>query len=206
MSLSYVRRPRLASRDTASSQHPCLAAFDQELDYLFATLRRLGAGAADVEDLAHEVFIVLHDKWPTIDTTRPLRPYLFGVAFRVCSAHRRKWRREIPSEAFDLADDAATPEAAMERTEATSVLMAALDRVSLSRRAVVVMHDLEGMSALDIARALSMSRFGVYARLRKGRLELRAAIRRLLSRRPASPPEANQPDCPPCRSSAGQSA
>ena len=48
-------------------------------------LRRLGVPAAEVEDLAHDVFVVLHRNWPTLDTERPLRPYLFGVAFRIVS-------------------------------------------------------------------------------------------------------------------------
>ena len=48
-----------------------------------------------------------------------------------------------------------------------------------SRRAVVVKHDLEGLDVIDIARELSMTKFGVYARLYKGRKELAAAVRRL---------------------------
>jgi hypothetical protein len=41
------------------------------------------------------------------------------------------------------------------------------------------MHDLDGVPIVDVARALSISRFGAYARLRKGRRELGAAARRL---------------------------
>ena len=41
------------------------------------------------------------------------------------------------------------------------------------------MHDLDGVPIADVARTLSISRFGAYARLRKGRNELRAAVRRL---------------------------
>jgi DNA-directed RNA polymerase specialized sigma24 family protein len=44
---------------------------------------------------------------------------------------------------------------------------------------VVVMHDLDGAPIVDIARTLSISRFGAYSRLRKGRRELAAAVRRL---------------------------
>ncbi len=160
------------------SADACLAAYERELDYLFATLRRLGARGAEAEDLAQEVFIVLHKNWSTIDTTRPLRPYLFGVAFRIFCAHRRR-RREVLSDAVELRDESPGPEATMQRREAAALLNAALDRLPLSRRAVVVMHDLEELPVLEIAERLSMSRFGVYARLRKGRQELRAAVQRL---------------------------
>lgn len=164
------------------SDHPCLAAYERELDYILATLRRLGAKGTDAEDLAQELFIVLHKNWATIDSTRPLRPYLFGVAFRLCSAQRRRHRREIASEAIELHDDSRNPERATQQTESTALLMAALDRVPFQRRAVIVLHDLEDVPILEVARRLSISRFGAYARLRKGRRELQAAVRRLLNK------------------------
>jgi len=176
----------VVERMPSTAAHACLEAYDRELDYLLATLRRLGARGTEAEDLAQEVFIVLHRNWLTIDTTRPLRPYLFGIAFRICGAHRRRKRRVIPVESVEVCDDSANPEAAMQRTEAATRLRAALERLPLSRRAVVVMHDVDGTPVLEIAQALSMSRFGVYARLRKGRQELRAAVRRLLAERPQS--------------------
>jgi RNA polymerase sigma-70 factor (ECF subfamily) len=158
----------------------CLEAFERELNYVFETLRRLGANPGDVEDLAQEVFVVLHRHWATFDTTRPLRPYLFGVAFRIVSAHRRRRARERPYEDLDVQDGAASPEGSLQSKEAVALLMGALDRLPLARRVVVVMHDLDGIPVIDIARSLSISRFGTYARLRKGRRELAAAVRRLL--------------------------
>jgi RNA polymerase sigma-70 factor, ECF subfamily len=67
----------------------------------------------------------------------------------------------------------------LQRSQAAALLMSALDRIPPYRRAVVVMHDIDGVPVFDIARRLSMSLFGVYARLRKGRRELQAAFRRL---------------------------
>ena len=48
-----------------SSESACVDAFDQELDYIFATLRRLGASSHELEDLAQEVFLVLYRNWST---------------------------------------------------------------------------------------------------------------------------------------------
>jgi RNA polymerase sigma-70 factor (ECF subfamily) len=160
----------------------CLDVFDRELDYLFETLRRLGAGRGEIEDLAHEVFVVLHRNWRVLDTTRPLRPYLFGVAFRIVCAHRRRRARETLHADLDLDDSTATsPEAALQTKESLALLLAALERVPLPRRAVVVMHELDGVPIAEVARRLSVSRFGAYARLRKGRKELAAAVQRLLT-------------------------
>ena len=183
----YVRLLR-SQAPVAREGGSCLDAFDQELNYLFRTLQRLGAPPREVEDLAQEVFLVLYRNWPTLDTTRPLRPYLFGVAFRIVSAHRRRRANEAPHESSEIEDHAPGAEAMMQSKEATALLLAALDRIPLARRAVLIMHDIDDVPVADIAQKLSVTRFGAYARLRKARKELAAAIRRLsrenLSREP----------------------
>lgn len=178
--MGYLR-PVRSSPPLPAPESNCLDAFAGEFDYLFETLRRLGAGPREIEDLAQEVFVVLHRNWPTLDTTRPLRPYLFGVAFRIVCAHRRRRAREIPNAALDIEDGAASPEGSLQSKESIALLLAALDRVPLPRRAVVVMHDLDAVPVAEIAERLSISRFGTYARLRKGRKELAIAVRRLLN-------------------------
>ncbi|MEO6599198.1 MAG: sigma-70 family RNA polymerase sigma factor [Polyangiaceae bacterium] len=165
-----VHPPRLA-RDA------CVEAFDRELDYLFQTLRRLGAPASEIEDRAHDVFVVLHRNWPTLDTDRPLRPYLFGVAFRIVCAQGRRRGRERRCSLPDIEDGAPSPERELESRQSIALLLRALERVPLPRRAVVILHELDGVPVADIAKALSITRFAVYARLRKGRSELAAGVR-----------------------------
>jgi RNA polymerase sigma-70 factor (ECF subfamily) len=157
----------------------CLDAFERELDYLFGTLQRLGARRADMDDLLQDIFVVLYRNWPTLDTTRTLRPWLFGVAFRVVRTHRRRAIRELPDESLDPEDSAPGPERWLQDHESLSLLTAALDLVPATRRSVIVMHDLEGLEVVDIAHQLSITKFGVYARLYKGRKELASAVRRL---------------------------
>jgi len=54
--------------------------------------------------------------------------------------------------------------------------------VPLPRRAVVIMHELDEVPVNVIAESLSLTRFGVHARLKKGRMELARAIRQLQRR------------------------
>lgn len=163
------------------TEHPCLEAYEREFDYLVRTLRRLGAAAHDVEDLAHEVFLVLHQGWDKYDPERPLRAYLFGIAFRVTSTHLRKTRREVARAVVEIDDVAPGPDRALEAQQAKALVLKALERVPLSRRAVLIMHDIDGLQMEDIARTLSIYRFTGYSRLRKARKELAAAVQ-LLSR------------------------
>jgi RNA polymerase sigma-70 factor, ECF subfamily len=180
ISMGHLRLVHSAPRPVSAPESSCIEAYDRELDYLFETLQRLGAAPREIEDLAQEVFVVLHRNWPTLDKTRPLRPYLFGVAFRIVCAHRRRHAREVPYAGVDAEDGGRGPEGLLQSKESVAILTAALERVPLRRRGVLVMHDLDGVPIADVAARLSITRFGAYARLRKARQELATAVRRLL--------------------------
>lgn len=183
--MAYLRLVQPPAAEPAAD-HECVQAFDRELDYIFGTLRRLGAPPGDVEDLAHNVFLVLLKNWAELDRTRPLRPYLFAIAFRIVRAHRRRRLREVPRPALDATDGGPSPEWLFQTREDTALLHAALEQVPLTRRAVLVMHELDGVPIAEVAKALSITRFGAYARLRKGHRELAAAMKRL--QRPGARP------------------
>jgi len=163
----------------ASGQDPVLEAYRQEITYLFHALRWLGARPQEIEDLAQEVFIALRNAWPHYDTSRPLRPYLFGVAFRVVSMQRRKRKYEVPFTGFDVRDGGAGPDEALQSKQARAIVLRALEDIPLRRRAVLVMHDLEEVPMRQVATALSLPLFTAYSRLRKARSELETAIRKI---------------------------
>ena len=158
---------------------PVLEAYQQEITYVFHALRWLGARPDEVEDLAQEVFIALRRSWPHYDSTRPLRPYLFGVAFRVVSMQRRKRKRELAFASLEIRDGGAGPDEALQAKQARATVLRALERVPLRRRAVLVMHDLEEVPMRQIATTLSIPLFTAYSRLRKARAELESAIRKV---------------------------
>jgi RNA polymerase sigma-70 factor (ECF subfamily) len=178
MALKYLRlvRPPPAPM---SPDDACLDAFQREVDYIHRTLRRLGVGPSEVEDLTQEVFLALHRSWGEYDPARPLRPYLFGISFRIASAHRRKRRREVVLEVVDVCDPAPGPSDALVVKHARAIILAALERIPLPRRAVLVMHELDDVPVAEVASVLGVPRFTVYSRLRKGRKELEAIVRRM---------------------------
>jgi len=158
----------------------CLDAFQRELDYIHRTLRRLGTSASEVEDLAQDVFLALRRSWPEYDATRPLRPYLFGIAFRLASAHHRKNRREVAFGMVDADYVGPGPDDMLQSTQARALVLAALERIPLPRRAVLVMRDLDDIPLHDVASVLGIPLFTAYSRLRKARRELETAARRIL--------------------------
>jgi RNA polymerase sigma-70 factor (ECF subfamily) len=170
--------PSPVSRIT--SDEACLAAFQRELNYVFRTLRRLGISSSEVEDLAQEVFLALRRSWTEYDPDRPIRPYLFGIAFRIASAHQRKRNREVAFGIVEPDDTGPWPDEALQRKQARAMVLAALERIPLPRRAVLVMHDLDDVPVGTVASVLAIPLFTAYSRLRKARRELEAAVRRML--------------------------
>jgi RNA polymerase sigma-70 factor (ECF subfamily) len=163
--MGYLRQVRSAPPE-AEIETTCLGVYERELDYLFETLQRLGTSPCEIEDLAQEIFLILHRNWPTLDISRPFRPYLFAVAFRVVCSHRRRRGREVRYAYLEVEDPAISPEESLQSKESARVLMAALETVPLPM--------------VEVAARMALTRFGAYARLRKARKELAAALRRLL--------------------------
>jgi RNA polymerase sigma-70 factor (ECF subfamily) len=163
-----------------TSDDACLDAFQRELNYVFRTLRRLGTSPSEVEDLAQEVFLALRRSWIDYDQERPLRPYLFGIAFRIASAHQRKRNREVAFGTVEPSDAGPWPDEALQSKQARAMVLAALERIPLPRRAVLVMHDLDDVPIREVASVLAIPLFTAYSRLRKARAELETAVRRML--------------------------
>lgn len=166
--------PRNVSPNT--NDNACLEAFQREFDYLVRTLRRLGVNPEDVEDLAHEIFLVLRRTWHEYNPERALKPYLFGIAFRVAASHRRKYWREVPFATVEGQDRAPYPDELIAANQARALVLAALEKIPLKRRAVLIMHDLDEVPVQDVAATLSIPLFTAYSRLRKARRELESAV------------------------------
>jgi RNA polymerase sigma-70 factor (ECF subfamily) len=160
-------------------EDPVLDAFRREVAYIFNTLQRLGARPSEVEDLSQEVFIALRRSWDNYDPARPLRPYLFGLVFRVFSGYRRKFKREVAFATVELRDTALNADELLQSKQTRAVLLSALEKIPLPRRAVLVMHELDDVPMRQVATALSIPLFTAYSRLRKARKELEATVRRL---------------------------
>lgn len=160
-------------------EDPCLEAFSGEVDYLMRSLRRLGVHRDDLEDVAHDVFLVLYQSWEKYDRARSFRAYLFGVAFRVAANHVRKRRKEVPHPHLEITDAGDRPDQLMEAGQRRALAAQALATIPISKRAVLIMHDIDGVEMSEIASALSIYRFTGYSRLHQARKEFAAAVRAL---------------------------
>lgn len=148
-------------------------------DFVWRTVRRLAGDPGELEDLVHDVFIVLSRRWADYDPARPLRPYLFGIAYRVVLHARRRGRREVPSADLEATDTSSSPLEHAEAAAARRLVLAALMTLSLEERAVFVLHELEEESAPEVAAAIGIPVNTVYSRLRRARRKFARAVDRL---------------------------
>ena len=173
--------PGSGSASSSDGDEACLQAYQRELTYILRTLERLGINQNDLEDLAQEVFLVLRRTWKIYDQTRALKPYLFGIAFRVASSHKRRRWREISFAFVESTDPAPLPDREFEASQARAMVLHALQEIPLPRRAVLVMHDLDQVPVQEVAATLSIPLFTTYSRLAKARTELARALTRMLA-------------------------
>jgi RNA polymerase sigma-70 factor, ECF subfamily len=179
LSLVSETRPIAVDRDRAFR-----ALYDEHAAFVWRNLRRLGVSDADVEDKVQEVFVVAHRRWSDfVDRGHGPRAWLFQIALRVASDARRHRRRHPVDPDGGIAQDRASIEAPqakeVARKEALNLLDRALASIDLGRRAVLVLHEIEQMTAPEIAKTLEIPLNTVYSRLRVARAELEQEITRL---------------------------
>jgi RNA polymerase sigma-70 factor, ECF subfamily len=172
---------------TASKRELFLEVYDVHFTYVWNCLRRMGIRDQDIEDLAQEVFEDIFQKLHAFDGNRPIRPWLFGFAFRVVLNHRKSLTRR--SKTFGLTDGHESidsdirPDAVVEQHERSALILAALEELEVNRRAVFVMADLAGHSVPEIANALAVPLNTAYSRLRLARKDFETAVRRIQGKR-----------------------
>ena len=135
--------------------------------------------------MAHDVFVVVHRKLSDFDPSRPLRPWLFGICFRVALDRRRK--AATTRERLDHDDDVTSAEdegatdavAVIADKERSALVHAALSTLPLEQRAVMVLVELEGLSVPDCVGVLDAPINTLYSRLRLARAAFARAVTRL---------------------------
>jgi RNA polymerase sigma-70 factor (ECF subfamily) len=159
--------------------------FDAEVHYVWKTLRRLGVKPSDVEDVANVVWMTVHRRLDTYDRTRPVRPWLFGIAFRVALAEKRIARNRYEVLAADdghadtVPSEAPAPDEQLSARDAHRLVLAALQSIDVDRRAIFVMHDMDETPMNEISATLGVPINTAYSRLRLARSEFKAAVIRL---------------------------
>jgi RNA polymerase sigma-70 factor (ECF subfamily) len=148
--------------------------YTQNVRFVWRVLRGMGVPDGLVEDAVQDIFVVVHRRLPEFDGRHSVRTWLFAIAYRVSRDHLRRARRSRDQELFEhrVAHAAPMPEESAARSEALRVVSELLDQLDDDKRIVLLLADVEGMTAQEIAAATGVGINTIYTRLRRARLEL----------------------------------
>lgn len=145
--------------------------------FVWRVLRRLGVADAALEDVVHDVFLVVHRKLPEYDGRAALTTWLFGVARGVASNHRRGLARaQRKLSAAPTPAGGPDPELRTEQAQLAEFVRGFLQGLEEDRRLLFELADIEGLKVPEIAEALGMNLNTAYARLRAIREQLSRAL------------------------------
>jgi RNA polymerase sigma-70 factor (ECF subfamily) len=165
--------------------------YEENFDFVWRSVRMLGLLPDAADDAAQDVFLVAHRRLADFEGRSAPRTWLFAIAIRVVSDHRRSRRRKMRLLERVMRLDRApahTPFDAAVGTEQRDALLSALDALPDDQRAVFVLADVEEMSAPEIASTLDVNLNTVYSRLRAARKTMADRLSQLrAAQRPKSP-------------------
>jgi RNA polymerase sigma-70 factor, ECF subfamily len=159
------------------------AFYDEHFDFVWRTLRRLGVPEAGLEDAAQEVFVVAFRRQAEFEGRSSYRTWLFGIAWNRARELARSARRRPEHELSDpMETSQADAETSAIRRQALRFAYRVLEELSHERRAVLVMCEVEGMTAAEIAEVLGVPLNTVYSRIRLARRDFEVALKRCRAR------------------------
>lgn len=181
-----MRAPDMASGKRAgSSRHEQPLTLEEvyarHSAFVWRTVRRMGIPEAAVEDVMHEVFLVVHRRLPEFDGRVAMTTWLYHQTRGVVSNHRRSRRRE--ERRLALVDPkpspAPDPEAETRRGQAAEFVRSFLDELDADKREVFVLAELEGLPVPEVAKMTGLKLNTAYSRLRAARQRFQRAVGRL---------------------------
>lgn len=160
--------------------------YDDQFDYVWRSLVRLGAPAGELADLSADVWatvaLVWSDPQRGYDASRPLRPWLFTITFRTWVDRHRRLRLEQKVMIPALEEPVGPGPSPERRAELHQLAVRLLDGLPEDQRAVLFFAEVEQMTAAEIALEMKLDKSRVEHLLRMARTTLEERVKRLRAR------------------------
>lgn len=178
-------------------------ALDRLLQMLSGPVYRFGRGFCgdphDAEDVAQVTLAAIARALHDFRGDSSLTTWAYTVARNACTRQRRRGAQAparlesldagTPARpgALQVADSREDPHRALERTELRDALQHAIAGLPSAQREVLVLRDVEGLSAKQVGEALRISERAVKSRLHRARVALRERLAPYAPQAPAGP-------------------
>jgi RNA polymerase sigma-70 factor (ECF subfamily) len=145
------------------------ALYREHLPRVRRLLSRFGVADADLDDAVHEAFITIHRQLPEFEGRAKLETWIHAIVWRVAAGQRRRahHRREVQS-----ADPAPPPEDAAAQALGTDDLHASLGCIDDEARDLIALHEVGGLSTVQLSELTGLARATIAERLNQARLML----------------------------------
>lgn len=146
-------------------------------------IRSMIHDSSEAEDLTQETFLRAHARRESLRDPAAALGWLYRIATRVTLDRLRQKARNEPREYggdFNMIDlaDARYPTLlkVLEQKEMSACVQGYIEKLANGYRAVILLHDLHGLTAQDIADTLHLSIASVKIRLHRARRKLQAEL------------------------------
>jgi RNA polymerase sigma-70 factor (ECF subfamily) len=163
---------------------PSLAdVYRAHVDFVYRTARHIGVPDPEVEDVMHDVFLVVHRRLADYDESRAtMRSWLYGITRRVSMQHHRsRVRSGRRLAAVPVSPPPPGVDEQVERFRAIETVERFLETLEADQRITFALAEIEGMTAPEIASAEGTKVNTVYSRLRAARRKLQRFLTALQS-------------------------
>ena len=157
-------------------------AFSEHYARILRYVRSVVRDPGEAEDLTQETFLRAQRRRDSLRDREAVLPWLYSIATHVCLDRLRQRARQAPAEseldpeAVSAPDQAPSAGELAEQEEMSTCVQAYVGDLSDSYRAVLLMHDVQGLTSREIAELLGDSSGNVKIRLHRARKQLRAAL------------------------------
>ena len=157
---------------------------NDNLRRIFLLIYRMVGNVADAQDLAQEVFIKALQRQDQLKDTEKAAHWLSRIATNTAIDFLRRHGRVSFCELDGVAEPlstpvSASPEQMLLRAEHENILSDGLDVLTARERAALLLRDVEGLPAEEVARHLNCSKATVRSHIANARVK----VRKYLSRR-----------------------
>jgi RNA polymerase sigma-70 factor (ECF subfamily) len=154
--------------------------YEEHARFVWLSLQRLGVRHADLDDLAHDVFVVAHRRLDSFDGSSRMTTWLFGICVRVAANYRRRRQNshEVPAgvSGKDNPATAVPVDELLVLRERRLLAETVLGQLVLEQRAVFVMYEIEALPCTEIADLIGVPIGTVYSRLHAARKKIEKLV------------------------------
>ena len=192
--MASQKNSRLEIPDGRGVSPSTSAPFDQlyrdHVDVMYRFAYRLCGEAEAAKDLVQETFLNAYRAYDRFRGDAQVSTWLYAIASHACQRMRRKRKGEperelsltefVPTSegefALQIPMEGLSPQEALENKELRQILDRAIAKLPRKYRMVLVLRDMEGLSAKEVGSILGLNERAIKSRLHRARLFVRKEL------------------------------